>query len=48
VSLGIIKVPTPLSIITFYILLVNMLFLFCIQDIDKMGVKLDNLVNILI
>jgi hypothetical protein len=25
-----------------------MLFLFCLQDMDRMGVKLDNLANILI
>ena len=48
VSLGIIKVPTPFSIITFYILLANTLFLFYIQDIDKIEVELDNLANILI
>ena len=45
---GIIKVPTPLSIIIFYILLANTLFLFYIQNMDKIGVKLDNLTNVLI
>ena len=48
VSQGIIKVPTPLSIIIFYILLANTLFLFYIQNMDKIGVKLDNLTNVLI
>ena len=32
----------------FYIILANTLFLFYIRDIDKLGVKLNNLKNILI
>jgi hypothetical protein len=47
-SLGTIRVPTPLEIIIFYIVLTDILFLFYIQDMDKMGVKLDNLKNVLI
>jgi len=48
ISLGIIRVQTPLGYITFYIIPTNTLFLFCIKDIDKLGVKLNNLKNILI
>jgi hypothetical protein len=38
----------PLGTITFHVVSVNTLFLFCLQDINRMGVKLDNLANILI
>jgi hypothetical protein len=48
ISLSIIRVQTPLGYITFYIIPINTLFLFCIRDIDKLGVKLNNLKNILI
>jgi len=48
ISLGIIRVQTPLGYITFYVIPTNTLFLFCIRDIDKLGVKLNNLKNILI
>jgi hypothetical protein len=48
VFLGIIRVFISLGIITFYIVPTNISFLFCIQDMDKMGVKLDNLKNVLI
>jgi hypothetical protein len=48
ISLGIIQVPTPLEIITFYVVPANISFLFCIQDMDRMRVKLDNLKNVLI
>jgi hypothetical protein len=40
--------PPPAAALVFYIISVNMLFLFCIQDMDKMGVRLNNLKNILI
>jgi len=48
ISLSIIRVQTPLGYITFHIIPINTLFLFCIRDIDKLGVKLNNLKNILI
>ena len=48
ISLGIIRVQTPLGYITFHIIPVNILFLFYIRDIDKLGVKLDNLKNMLV
>ena len=48
ISLSTIRVYTPLGYITFYVIPINTLFLFCIRDIDKLGVKLNNLKNILI
>ena len=45
---GIIRVQTPLGYITFYIIFTNTLFLFYIKDMDKLGVKLNNLKYILI
>ncbi len=48
ISFSIIRVQTPLGYITFYIIPMNTPFLFCIGDMDKLGVKLDNLENILI
>ncbi len=48
VSQGTIDVDTPIRIIMFYIVPANTLFLFCLQDIDRLGVKLDNLENVLI
>jgi hypothetical protein len=48
VSLGIIQVSTPLEVIIFYIVFANTPFLFCIQDINRIEVKLDNLKNVLI
>ena len=47
-SLETIKVFTPLRIIIFHVVPANTLFLFCIQNMDRMGVKLDNLKNVLI
>jgi len=48
ISLSTIKVKTPLGYITFYIIPANTLFLFCIGDMDKLGVKLNNLKNMLV
>jgi len=48
ISLSTIKVKTPLGYITFYIIPANTPFLFCIGDIDKLGVKLNNLKNMLV
>jgi len=48
ISLGIIRVRTPLGCITFYIIPTNTPFLFCIGDMDKLGVKLNNLKNVLV
>jgi hypothetical protein len=47
-STGTIDVPTPLGTITFHVVPANTPFLLCIQDMDKMRVKLDNLKNVLI
>jgi hypothetical protein len=43
-----VNVSTPLGTITFYVLLTNTLFLFCIKDIDNIGVELYNLKNMLV
>lgn len=48
VAKGTVTVETPLGPITFHIVPENTPFLYCIQDMDRMGVKLDNLENILI
>ena len=48
IFLSTIRVQTPLGYITFYVIPTNTLFLFYIRDIDKLGVKLNNLKNILI
>ena len=48
ISLGTIRVKNPLGYITFYIIPINTPFLFYIRDIDRLGVKLNNLKNILI
>jgi hypothetical protein len=48
ISIGIIQVSTPLDNITFYVFPTNILFLYCLQDIDRMKVKLDNIQNILV
>ncbi len=45
---GVVKVPTPLGTITFHVVPTNTPFLFCLQDMDAMGVRFDNLKNILI
>jgi hypothetical protein len=47
-SQGTIKVDTPVGLITFYVVLTSTLFLFCLQDIDRLGVRLNNLTNKLI
>jgi hypothetical protein len=44
----VIRVPTLLGIITFYVVLINTPFLLCLQDMDAIGVQFDNLKNILI
>lgn len=48
ITIGTICVNTLLGPITFYVVLANTPFLYCIQDMDRMGVKLDNLKNVLI
>jgi hypothetical protein len=47
-SRGTVDVSTPLSTITFYVLPTNTLFLFCIKDMDNIGVELHNLKNVLV
>ena len=48
ISLGTIRVQTPIGYITFHVVPTNTPFLFCIGDMDKLGVKLDNLKNVLV
>ena len=48
ISLGTIRVRTPLGCITFQVIPPNTPFLFCLGNIDKMGIKFDNLENMLI
>ena len=43
IAKGIVTVDTPLRLITFHIVPENTPFLYCIQDMDRIGVKLDNL-----
>jgi hypothetical protein len=45
---GTVNVSTLLGTITFYVLLTNTLFLFCIKDINNIGVELHNLKNMLV
>jgi hypothetical protein len=45
---GTVQVPTPLGVIKFYVVPTNTPFLLCLQDMDAMGVRFDNLRNILI
>jgi hypothetical protein len=47
-SQGTVDVSTLLGTITFYVLFINTLFLFCIKDMDNIGVKLYNLKNVLV
>ena len=48
ISFNIIRVQTPLGYITFYIIPINIPFLLCIENMDKLGVKLNNFKNIFI
>jgi hypothetical protein len=45
---GTVQVPTPLGVIKFYVVPTNTPFLLCLQDMDVIGVRFDNLRNILI
>ena len=47
-SLGTIQVNTPFGTITFHVVPTATPFLYCLQDMDTMGVKLDNILNVLI
>jgi hypothetical protein len=47
-SQGTIQVRTPLGTITFHVVPANTPFLFCLNDMDAMGVMFDNLQNTLI
>ncbi|XMA09892.1 hypothetical protein WAI453_002683 [Rhynchosporium graminicola] len=44
---GIVHVPTPVGIVTFHVVTANTPFLMCLQDMDRLGVKFDNLRNVL-
>ena len=41
-------VQTPIRMITFYIVFTDVLFLLCLDDIDRLKVRFDNLENVLI
>jgi len=43
-----VTIPTPIGDIPFHVVPANTPFLLCINDMDRMGVKLDNLENVLI
>ncbi|KAK1499310.1 hypothetical protein CCUS01_00032, partial [Colletotrichum cuscutae] len=45
VVLSIIKIKTYFGIITFYILLINTLFLLYLKNIDRLGIIFDNIKN---
>jgi len=47
-SLGAINVPTPLGDLVFHVITTNTPFLFCLRDMDRYGVKFDNLADQLI
>ena len=46
--IGVIQVPTPIRVLTFHVVPTNMLFLLCLQDMDALKVRFDNLRNVLI
>ncbi|KAI3540421.1 hypothetical protein CSPX01_08333, partial [Colletotrichum filicis] len=45
VTLSTVKVETYFGIITFYILLINTLFLLYLKNIDRLGIIFDNIKN---
>jgi hypothetical protein len=47
-SRGTVDVSTLLGTITFHVLPTNTPFLFCIKDINNIGVELHNLKNVLV
>ncbi|CCU78396.1 (conserved with many other fungi) [Blumeria hordei DH14] len=47
-TVGSAVVKTPLSPIIFHVVAANTPFLFCLKDMDDMGVKYDNLENVLV
>jgi hypothetical protein len=48
ISIGTATVPTPLGPITFHVVPANTPFLLCLQDMDRIGAKLDNIDNMLV
>jgi hypothetical protein len=48
VSLGTVTVKTPVGLITFHVVPTNTPFLFCLKDMDQLGVKINNLDNLLL
>ncbi|KAF5503979.1 hypothetical protein CGCF413_v004518 [Colletotrichum fructicola] len=46
-SIGTTKVPTPFGPITFHVVPSDTPFLLCLQDMDRLGIKFDNLNNFL-
>ncbi|KAF2181745.1 hypothetical protein K469DRAFT_588733, partial [Zopfia rhizophila CBS 207.26] len=48
ISISIAQVQTLIRLITFYIMLIRILFLLCLADMNRLRVKLDNLINKLV
>ncbi|KAF2193976.1 hypothetical protein K469DRAFT_548007, partial [Zopfia rhizophila CBS 207.26] len=48
ISISIAQIQTLIKLITFYIILIRTLFLLCLADMDRLRVKLDNLINKLV
>ncbi len=45
---GFVRVTTLISNIRFYIIPINTLFLLCLQDINIIGIRFNNLRNVLV
>ncbi|TAQ84457.1 hypothetical protein B7494_g7204, partial [Chlorociboria aeruginascens] len=48
IAKGTVQVPTPLGEITFHVVPTNTPFLMCLQDMDALGARFDNLRNLLV
>ena len=47
-SIGTIDVNTPIGTVTFHVVDADVPFLLCLQDLDRLGAKYDNLANVII
>jgi hypothetical protein len=47
-SMGIINVNTPIGMVTFHVVDADVPFLLCLQDLDRLGAKYDNLANVIV
>jgi hypothetical protein len=48
ILISIIYITTPISNIPFHVLLTNISFLLCLQDINKLGIQFDNIRNLFV